>query len=461
MASDAGLRRPEGSAHTFRHAHPMHDHSPSRRSLLKGAASAAALLSLPRPGSAQPGASVRRPRVIPPGEKLNIACVGCGGKGQSDVEALSGENIVALCDVDWSKAKAIAAKFPEVPRFQDYRVMLRELDEKIDAVTVTVPDHMHYPIAKAAIELGKHVYVQKPLTHTVWEARQLAELARRHGVATQMGNQGQAEESGRVLCEYLWSGAIGAVREVHVWTNRPIWPQGLERPKEAPVPASLDWDLWLGVAPARPYSPAYHPFKWRGWYDFGTGALGDIGCHSFAPIARALKLGAPTSVEAVSSPLGKETYPLASIVRYQFPARGEMPAVKLVWYDGGLKPERPAELEDDRALGEGGTLYRGEKGVIYNGRLLPESRMRDYPLPPRMLARSPGHYQEWVNACKGGEAAGSNFDISGPQAETILLGNIALRTGKKLLWDSAALRITNVPEANTLLRRPYRAGWGV
>jgi predicted dehydrogenase len=320
---------------------------------------------------------------------------------------------------------------------------------------------MHFPIAKAAIELGKHVYVQKPLTHTVWEARQLAELARRHKVATQMGNQGQAEENVRVLCEYLWSGAIGAVREVHVWTNRPIWPQGLDRPKEAPVPASLNWDLWLGVAPERPYHPAYHPFKWRGWYDFGTGALGDIGCHSFAPISRALKLGPPASVEAVSSPLGKETYPLASIVRYQFPARGDLPAVKMVWYDGGLKPERPAELEDDRALGEGGTIYVGDKGVIYNGRLLPESRMRALPPPPRTLARSPGHYQEWILACKGGDPAGSNFDISGPQAETILLGNVALRTQKRLLWDSENLRIMNVPEANALLRREYRPGWGV
>jgi predicted dehydrogenase len=439
----------------------MHDSPVSRRTLLKGAASAAAFLSIPPLARAQAEA-VRTPRAIPPGEKLNIACVGCGGKGATDVHEVSSENIVALCDVDWSRAKSVAAKFPDVPKFQDYRVMLREMDDRIDAVTVTVPDHMHYPIARRAIEMGKHVYVQKPLTHTVWEARQLAELARKHKVATQMGNQGQADEGSRVLCEYLWGGAIGAVREVQVWTNRPIWPQGLDRPKETPAPPkNVDWDLWLGVAPARPYHPAYHPFKWRGWHDFGTGALGDIGCHSFAPIARALKLGAPTVIDATSSPLFKETYPVASIVRYEFPARGDMPPVTMTWYDGGLKPARPPGLEDERTLGEGGTIFVGDKGIIYNGRLVPEARMREYAPPAKTMARSPGHYQEWLLACKGGQPAGSNFDISGPQAETILLGNIALLTRKRLQWDSANLTITNVPEANALLRTTYREGWGV
>jgi predicted dehydrogenase len=439
----------------------MHEPLFSRRALLKGAASAAAVMSLPRYLAAQDG-TIRTPRAIAPDEKLNIACVGCGGKGVTDVQEVSSENIIALCDVDWSRARKIAEAFPNVPRFQDYRVMLREMDAQIDAVTVTTPDHMHYPIAKMAIEMGKHVYVQKPLTHSVWEARQLAELARRHKVATQMGNQGQAEEGLRVLCEYLWAGAIGPVREVHVWTNRPIWPQAIERPKgEVPVPPTLDWNLWLGVAPERPYNPAYHAFKWRGWLDFGTGALGDIGCHSFAPIQRALKLGPPITVEAVSSPLFKETYPAASIVRYRFPAREDMPAVKLTWYDGGLKPPRPELLEDERELGEGGTIYIGDKGVIYNGRLLPESRMREYPPPPKTLPRSPGHYREWLLACKGGAPAGSNFDVSGPQAETVLLGNIALLTKKKLQWDPANLQITNVPEANAYLRRNYREGWGV
>ncbi len=439
----------------------MQDSSLSRRDLLKGAASTAALLTLPPHLRAQTE-SIRTPRKIDPGEKLNIACVGCGGKGATDVREVSSENIVALCDVDWSRAKGIAQAFPDVPRFQDYRVMLREMDERIDAVTVTVPDHMHYPIAKLAIEMGKHVYVQKPLTHTVWEARQLAELARKHKVATQMGNQGQAEEGVRVLGEYLSDGAIGAVREVQVWTNRPIWPQGVERPKEKPpVPGTLDWDLWLGVAPERSYHPAYHPFKWRGWHAFGTGALGDIGCHSFAPIARVLRLGAPLGIDATSSPLFKETFPVASIVRYEFPARAGLPPVKMTWYDGGLKPDRPEGLEDERSLGEGGTIYIGDKGVIYNGRLLPESRMRDYQQPPKTLPRSPGHYREWLLACKGGEPAGSNFDVSGPQAETVLLGNIALLTRKRLQWDAQALSITNLPEANELLRTKYREGWGV
>ncbi len=439
----------------------MQDSSLSRRDLLKGAASTAALLTLPPHLRAQTE-SIRTPRKIDPGEKLNIACVGCGGKGATDVREVSSENIVALCDVDWSRAKGIAQAFPDVPRFQDYRVMLREMDERIDAVTVTVPDHMHYPIAKLAIEMGKHVYVQKPLTHTVWEARQLAELARKHKVATQMGNQGQAEEGVRVLGEYLSDGAIGAVREVQVWTNRPIWPQGVERPKEKPpVPGTLDWDLWLGVAPERSYHPAYHPFKWRGWHAFGTGALGDIGCHSFAPIARVLRLGAPLGIDATSSPLFKETFPVASIVRYEFPARAGLPPVKMTWYDGGLKPDRPEGLEDERSLGDGGTIYIGDKGVIYNGRLLPESRMRDYQQPPKTLPRSPGHYREWLLACKGGEPAGSNFDVSGPQAETVLLGNIALLTRKRLQWDAQALSITNVPEANDLLRTKYREGWGV
>lgn len=439
----------------------MSDSSFSRRDLLKSAASAAAVMSLPRTMIAQTD-GIRTPRKINPDEKLNIACVGCGGKGTTDVQEVSSENIVALCDVDWSRAKRIAQAFPDVPRFQDYRVMLREMDERIDAVTVTTPDHMHFPIAKMAIEMGKHVFVQKPLTHSVWEARQLAELARKHKVATQMGNQGQADESVRVLCEYLADGAIGPVREVHVWTNRPIWPQGVERPKDkAPVPATLDWDLWLGVAPERPYSPAYHPFKWRGWHDFGTGALGDIGCHSLAPIHRALKLGAPTSIDATSSPLFKETFPVASIVRYEFPAREGMPPVKLTWYDGGLKPARPDRLEEERTLGDGGTIYVGDKGTIYNGRLLPESRMSEYTRPAATLRRSPGHYKEWLQACKGGEPAGSNFAVSGPQAETVLLGNIALLTRKKLKWDAGNFRITNVPEANDLLRRKYREGWGV
>lgn len=440
----------------------MKEFSFSRRAFIKSAACVAAVSSLPSCVTSQAGSEVRRPRVIAAGEKLNIACVGCGGKGKVDVKSVSSENIVALCDVDWNYAEKTFSQYPDARKFRDYREMLRKMDDEIDAVTVTTPDHMHYPVAKMAIEMGKHVYVQKPLTHSVWESRQLTELARKHKVATQMGNQGQASDSVRVLCEFLADGAIGSVREVHVWTNRPIWPQGLERPSETPrVPKALDWDSWLGVAPERPYNPIYHPFKWRGWWDFGTGALGDMGCHMIAPIFRSLKLKYPISVEASSSKVFDETYPLASTVRYEFPARGTMPPVSLTWYDGGLKPKRPAELEDSRELGNSGTLYIGDKGKMLDGRLIPEGKMRTYKYPPHTLPRSIGHYEEWIHACKGGEPGGSNFDIAGPLAEAVLLGNVALRTKKMLKWDAKKFRITNVPEANQYLRCSYRKGWDV
>ena len=425
----------------------------TRREAMAGAAAMAASVHVA-------GCKTVRGTEAVSGRKLNIACVGIGGKGNTDVTAVSGENIVALCDVDFERGEKMLKMFPDAARYQDYRKMLHEMGDQIDAVTVTTPDHMHYPIARAAIELGKHVYVQKPLTQHVYEARHLAELARKHNVATQMGNQGQATEEVRLLCEYIWDGAIGPVREVHVWTNQPIWPQALERPKETPPPPkSLDWDLWLGVAPERPYNPIYHPFKWRGWLDFGTGALGDIACHSLAPVFRVLKLGHPTSVEAVSSPLFDETYPAASIVRYQFPAREGMPPVKVHWYDGGLKPPRPEELEPMRELGAGGTIYIGDKGTMLGHRLIPESRMRAYKQPEKILPRSIGHYEEWLAACKGGAPGGSNFDIAGPLTEVVLLGNIALLTKKRLEWDSKNMCITNVPEAHALLRGEYRDGW--
>src|SRR5690242_8121603 len=280
--------------------------------------------------------------------------------------------------------------------------MFDEMKE-IDGVVVATPDHHHAFASMEAIKRGKHVYCEKPLTHSVWEARQLAQAARAAKVATQMGNQGQASEGPRRLCELVWSGVIGKVHEAHIWTDRPsqglfneYWPQGVSRPKETPdVPATLDWDLWLGPAPQRPYHPAYLPFKWRGWWDFGTGALGDIGCHSLDPVFRALKLGHPLSVEASSTRVNTETYPLTSMVTYQFPARGEMPALKLVWYDGGLRPPRPAELENDREMGAGGHLFIGDKGKILTERgdrkrdysLIPESRAKEYGEPPKRLPR--------------------------------------------------------------------------
>jgi predicted dehydrogenase len=449
-------------------------HAVSRRQFLRGtAAGTLGITVLP--------ARVLGLGATSPNEKLNIAAIGCAGKGGDDINGVSSENIVALCDVDWRHASGTFRKFPNAKKFKDYRRMLDEMNKEIDAVVVATPDHLHAFASMHAIKLGKHVYCEKPLTHSVWEARQVAMAAREAKVATQMGNQGQASESRRQLSEMVWDGAIGPVREVHLWTDRPsnglfneYWPQGVGRPTETPsVPDTLDWDLWLGPAPMRPYHPAYVPFKWRGWWDFGTGALGDIGCHSFDPIFRALKLGHPISVEATSTRVNEETYPLASMVTYHFPAREGMPELKLVWYDGGLRPQRPAELEDGREMGPTGGLLIGDKGKILSQqmrwRLIPEKRAVEYGAPPKKLERSPGHYVEWIHACKGGkEKPGSNFDFAGPLAEVVLLGNVALRlkvrgemAKHKLLWDPKKFEITNVPEANRFLRREYRKGWSL
>jgi predicted dehydrogenase len=446
----------------------------SRRHFL-GAAGAASLLTVPRHvlGSASEG---------PPSDKLSIAGIGVGGMGHGNLHGLKSENIVALCDVDARQAAGAFRDFPKAARYTDFRVMLEKEKDAIDAVMVATPDHMHAPASMLAMSMGKHVYCEKPLTHTVREARLVAEAARARKVATQMGNRGQAEEGVRLLCEWIWAGAIGAVREVHLWTDRPMrgiydtyWPQGVGRPEgEQPVPGGVEWDLWLGVAPARPYHGGYMPFVWRGWWDFGTGALGDIGCHCLDSVFRALKLVHPLSVEACSSPVNDETYPLSSIVTWEFPARGDMPPVKLMWYDGGLRPPRPVELEDGRSLGSftNGQLFIGDKGKIMTGGsgdmpvIIPVSRMKDFQPPPKTLPRSPGHYQEWIAACKGGPPAGSNFDHAGPLAETVLLGNIALRramrekqSAKRLLWDPAAMQFPNAPEANQYVHREYRAGW--
>lgn len=408
-----------------------------------------------------------------PGEKLNIAGIGVGGMGFANLKECEGENIVALCDVDDAYAAKAFARYPKARRHRDFRRML-EVQKDIDAVVIATPDHTHAVIALAAMSLGKHVYVQKPLARTIGETRLLSAAARRFKVATQMGNQGHSMEGIRLIKEWIDAGAIGPVREVHCWTDRPMgwWPQGVERPRETPdPPATLDWDLWLGPAPARPYHPAYHPFKWRGWWDFGTGALGDMGCHLFDAPFWALDLGHPTSVEATSTPVNGETAPLGSMVHYRFPARGVHPPVTLTWYEGGLRPPRPVELEDDRPLGSknGGLLLVGDTGKIMaseenarNPRLLPETAMTAFRQPPRTIPRIHGsHEQDWIRACKGGPPAGSNFDYAAPLTELVLLGNLALRTGKKLYWDGPNLRVTNVPEANAFVRAEARAGWGL
>jgi predicted dehydrogenase len=435
----------------------------SRRRFLQSAAGVAGFTIVPRCVLGGRGYTA-------PNERLNIACIGVGGKGAGDVGAVSSENIVALCDVDEVRAAGTFKRFANVKKYRDFRRMLEELDSKIDAVTVSTPDHVHYPAAMMAVRMKKHVYCQKPLTHSVVEARRLTEASRRAGVATQMGIDEQANEGSRLLCEWIWDGAIGEVREVHAWTNRPVWPQGIDRPKETPpVPATLAWDLWLGPAPYRPYHPAYAPSNWRGWVDFGCGALGDMGCHIFDPVFRALKLGHPTIVEASSTKVNSETFPLASIVHYEFPARAGMPPVKLTWYDGGLRPARPEELEPGRRFSGdiGSLLFVGETGKIlmssFRGgpRLIPEAKMQVYERPARTIPRSIGHYREWLEACKGGQKAGANFDYGGPLTEVVLLGNVAIRTGKKLDWDGPNMKVTNVPEANEYLHRPYCGGWSL
>ena len=402
-----------------------------------------------------------------------------GGQGGADIDEVSQENIVALCDVDWDHAAHMFKKYPQAARYKDFRELL-DKEKDLDAVVVGTPDHNHAIVSMAALKHGKHVYCEKPLTRTVHEARALAGAAAQTKLATQMGNQGMAFDGNRLINEWLWDGAIGPVREVHVWSDRPThrgklplwWAQGIERPKDTPpVPATLDWDLWLGPAPARPYHSAYAPFRWRGWWDFGTGGLGDMGIHNLAPVFSALKLGSPESISASSTPVFAETVPLAALVHYQFPARGEMPPVQVHWYDGGLLPERPAELEINRDLDpEDGILFVGDKGkMLVTGwggqqvRLLPESLEKGYRRPAPSLPRAPaGHYQEWVTACKTGSSTRSNFGFAGPLTEAVLLGSVCIRNGgQRLLWDRQNFKFTNDPDANKYLHYEYRKGWAL
>jgi predicted dehydrogenase len=351
--------------------------------------------------------------------------------------------------------------------YVDFREML-EKETGIDAVVVATPDHVHAVACMAAINKGKHVYCEKPLTHSVYETRMVTEAARKAGVATQMGNHGHSGEGIRLAVEWIRDGAIGPVREVHGWTGvgRADWVQTKGRPKERPpVPETLNWDLWIGPAPFRPYHPAYAPYNWRGWWDFGTGAIGDMACHNLDPAFWALDLGSPISVEASCSGLNDESVPFGALYHFEFPARGEMPPVTLKWYDGGLMPPRPRELEEGRRMGDEGIYFVGEKGVIKMGgwaespRLIPESKMKAYKRPPKTIPRIRGHHRNWIDACKGGNPASSNFDYAGPLTEMVLLGNVALRTGKKIDWDGPNLKATNAPEANKYIKPVFRKGW--
>jgi predicted dehydrogenase len=443
----------------------MPHHPLTRRAFLKRTSLASAALAFPHLLRGQAGS---------PNNRLNVACIGVGGRGYDAVKGLAGENLVAFCDVDDERAAKTYAEFPGVPHFRDYRVMFEKMGNQIDAVTISTPDHMHFPIAVAALSLGKHLLVEKPLTHTVAEARILAKLAREKKVATQMGNQGHANDGIRVLKEWLQAGVLGEVREMHSWTNRPIWPQGVAAPdhsKALPVvPATLDWDLWLGVAPVREYDPGYVPFKWRGYWDFGTGALGDMGCHIMDGAYWALELTQPTSVEATSANQTDQSPPTGSVVVYHFPARGALPAVKWTWYDGGMMPPIPEGLVLDAPLPNNGTLIVGSKAIAfadtYYGKvtILPKAKMLELTssLPAPSLPRiEGGHWAEWVRACKGGTPAGSSFEYSAALTETVLLSNLAVRARRRIDWDAAAMKVTNVPEANQYVSKAYRAGFGV
>ncbi len=414
-----------------------------------------------------------------PNEKLNIAAIGCGGKGRTDISGCSHENIVALCDCDDGRAAETYKKFPDVKKYKDYRKML-EARKDIDAVLVSTPDHHHAPASILAMSLGKHVYCQKPLTHSIHEARRMREVARDMKVVTQMGNQGHAFEGARRIVEVFRAGAIGEVREVHCWTDRPNgrwWKQPVAVPTDRPpVPSGLDWNLWLGPAPERPYHRTYCPHDWRAWWDFGSGALGDMACHIVDSAYWALELGAPVSVEATAKGATPESAPAWQIIRFQFPERTSkasgktLPPVTLTWYDGGKKP--PADLADGNPLPPGGTLWVGSQGTIFTiddysivYRLLPDQKFKGYQGPKPYLPRNPrsqfAPYMEWITACKGGPMTQSNFEYASRLTEAMLVGVLAVRLGKKIEWDAENQQAKNAPEAEPLIHRQYRNGWAI
>lgn len=446
----------------------------SRRAFLAATTAAAAGLVFP----VRVNAAKVVPRKVSPNETLNIAAIGAGGKGRDDIFNCRKENIVALCDVDERRAGEAFEYFNKAQRFTDFREMIEKMGKGLDAVTISTPDHTHAPAAYHAMKEGIHVYVQKPLTHTVAEARLLTNVARETGVATQMGNQGHSGNGVREQCEMVWSGAIGHVREAHVWTNRPSWPQGIDHPlDEEPVPETLDWDRWLGTAKKRAYNKGYLPHSWRGWQDFGGGALADMACHIMDPVYWSLKLYDAESytIETVAIE-GKNdyTFPNASTIKYSFTARGDMPPVDVYWYDGGHMPPRPKGVPDDQQIGDGewggranGSYLVGDDGYLtageYGGRprLLPDERMADYTMPPETIprVRAMNHYRNWIEACKGGEPACSNFDYAGPFSEMVLFGNLTIKTGEKYEWDNVKGIVKNHPNPKEAVSKEYFNGW--
>ncbi len=461
----------------------------SRRRFLGGATSAAAFTVLPRYVLGGTGYTA-------PSDKLNVAVIGTGGQGMVNIRALlelGDVQVTAVCDVaeqtdysdfyfggsggreparklvdEYYAGREASKDYKKCGVYIDFRRMF-EKEKGIDAVLVATPDHNHAITTMAAIENGKGVYCEKPLARTVYEARRITEASREAGVATQLGNQGHSDEGIRLTCEWIWDGAIGDVREVYAWTSvgggagcRSKMPS--ERPA---VPAGMDWDLWLGPAKKRAYSPLYHPHGWRWWWVFGSDAIGDMGCHNMDPAFMALKLGSPETIEAYCDRVDEETTPQAAIYYYSFAERGGMPAVKVTWYSGGLMPRRPMELEEGRELtGKGnGILFVGDNGKIMcpgwsgNPRIIPESKMREYKLPPRTLPRSKGHHRDWVDGCKGGKPASSNFDYGGPLTEMMLLGTVALRSRGIIHWDGENMKATNCPQAEQYIRPEYHNGW--
>ncbi len=458
----------------------------TRRQFIGTAAAAAAFTIVPRH-------VLGGPKFVAPSEKVYIAVIGCGGQGRTNARGLFGQDdaqIVAIADprdeADYSPYyyKGVAGRLPvkvEVekhygekdPQFKcndyvDFRQLL-DKEKNIDAILCATPDHCHAYVTLSAIHRGKHVYCEKPLTHNIYEARMVAKAAGEAGVATQLGNQGRSDEGNRITCELVWDGAIGEVREVHAWSGAGGWTDNRGRPKDTPeVPKGFNWQLWLGPKPDRPYHPAYAPYRWRGWWEFGTGCVGDMAVHNLDPAFAALKLGHPISVEAVKTDfVDSEVIGGNNHVVWEFGPREGMGPVTVHWYDGSLQPPRPPELEEKRRLGEGGNgiLILGSKGTIMGGgwsqspRLIPESKMKAYGKPPQKLPRSPGHHRDWLNACKGGPKACSDFSYGARLTEFVLLGDVAIRAQKKILWDGEAMKATNAPEAQVFIQEPYRPGF--
>jgi predicted dehydrogenase len=441
----------------------------NRRAFIKSSALAAGALALPRLSIGSPGAS--------PNAKINIAVVGAGGMGDYAVAQAATENFVAICDVDDERAAEVFQAHPDVPRFKDFRVMLDKKGKEIDAVAISTPDHTHFAIAMAAMELGKHVFIQKPLAHNIWQVRTLRKAAQHYKVITQMGNQGHTFEGMRLIKAWVDAGVLGDVSEVITWTNRPNipWfvPPETFPPTTGPAPDHLDWDLWQGPVAPREYSEAYVPVRWRGWWDYGCGSLGDIGCHTFDAPFWALDLGAPTRVEAFSEPPPGEGFiPMNSVVVYQFPARGSKPPVTLKWYEKGFDVPKPRRWDMDKPLHpEGGMYMEGTKETLYHSEMRPVSpwitpaaRFMEIKGELRKIERLPpvgdGPIEEWISAIKGeGPLPGSNFDYAAPLTEMVLLGALAQRTGRTIEWDAEAMTVKGQPELDSIIKEPAREGW--